>query len=271
MNYFLTNKKPNTMNNQALEALMRAYLRQELSNTERAAFEARLKQDRSVQQAYLWYCLKGDGAAELAEQDALRQMVESVREEMGPSHPPGITLLDRLRFAWYRSFYRIMAISGLVALTGILVLAIWANTGGIRPVNNVAALYPFLPDCTIRSQETAGNIVMEATPGLVKRLYCEQKADSLRQLAAAQQPIGLAHYFLAHLYIRNKEWALAQASLEQCIANASRLPNHYEISAPEVMRFNLLLVRLCGENQYKEDLQDELRQFAAASTSIPQV
>ncbi len=246
-----------------LETRIRAYLRKELSPSEHAAFETQLTKDAVLQKAYLAYCLRKGGVKELAMEDRLKEMAESVKAEIGPMLMPQLSLWDHIRFALYRPLFKGLAIVTTLVFTAFLLLLVWVNMGGVEPAKQVPARYLMLPACNINDQEKAGrtakdalverNAILQRT----KRFYCDGSMDSLQ---AWRDSFGIADYYVAQLQLKKQDWAAAEKSLEKCMSNPDFQGQFSAIIDFGEIRFNLLLARMGKSGRY-ESVRDDLKKL----------
>lgn len=247
------------MENAAHESLIRAYVRKELSASERAQFELKLKTDIVLQKAYLSFCLQSEGAKEFAMEDRFREMAESIKAEIGPLSEPRLSWWDHIRFAMYEPVYRGVATGTGLVLGTLIVLVIWANSGALDTTKVVSTRYLMLPECLIRDQEKAGKHTpdhyaeMNALWDRSKRFYCDGQLDSLR---LQPDTIGVTNYFLAHLQLKNEDWNNAQQALERCLSNQPFLQQFSTKIDPAEIRFNSLLAQLGNTGKYRSMAKD---------------
>lgn len=257
------------MKNSQRDSLIRAYLRKELSISEQAHFEAQLKTDVDFQQAYIAFCLREEGIKELSMEDRLRAMADSVKDEIGPIPKPRLTWWDHLRFAMYRPIIRGLAIGATVVLSGILLLLVWVNTGGVVPEHKVPIQYLMLPACNIHNQEIAGKLSTDQLAGInamldrCNRFYCNAELDSLLD---QRDSFGVSDYYTALLELKAQNWKAAQLSLEKCLSNSELLQNFSSLIDPAELRFNLLLARLGESGEYEQVREDLIKLIEDPST-----
>lgn len=243
------------MKNTPNESLIRAYLRKELSASEQAHFESQLKTNKDLQKEYLTFCLRSEGLKEMTMEDRLREMAESIKAEIGPIPEPRLSWWDHVRFRMYQPLFRGLAAGLSIVLGGTIMLLVWANTGGVDSITNIAGKYRMLPACEIQDQEKAGKASDSKVINLAeilqrsKRFYCAGAMDSLQ---ANTDSMGISDFYIAHLQLKNQDWKSAQEGLERCLSNPAFLQQFSQLFDPVEIRFNLILSSLGNGVEYAE-------------------
>lgn len=266
------------MNTSSLEPQILAYLNDQMPPGERAAFEALLRSDQTARDTYIRFCVKGEGAAILAQEDPIRLYAAALRERTGPLPEPKMTWLDHLRMAWYARPLRTGALALMAPLLcAVLGLFAWANTGGVAQASEVAARHFMEPPhagIAGAPQPEAAMTQKQVFEKAARTYWADQPAaaaDNLRALAAQHTPFSFADYYLAHSLLKNRQWPAAKAAFEQCLQpqHTAYIRDLEDTRDLAPLRLNLLLARFGETGRYdgiRADLEGLISGLPATST-----
>lgn len=218
-----------------------AYINREMPAKDRKAFEAELAADPELRGELQLYQLT-EKAIELNGQARLRTLLEDVRQQTGPLPDPKIGLIDRIRFFFYSRLNRRITVGFLFLFT---LSVIWMITAAYYcPLSNISDGYfiePMLEAHASPSDATTPTSILAKS----REFYENNQSGNLQQLAKEEKSRSIASFYLAHLYLKNKNFQLAEEAFNQVLAEKDNLTNYYsDIQDFGKIKFNLLLSKL---------------------------
>ena len=231
-----------------------AYLGEELSPTDKEAFETVLKTDTDLQEAVRWNRLADRALKENAQDTHIRATANNIRQQIGRlPDPPQPSLLQRL-FDWVKTPFGVLASLGLTALLGVFVYA--------QTLKSDAALvqaFAFQPTDT----GTAGNVVtvneINAFLDKLSVIYFKETPETVPEklniLRGALSPekdslfIVLLDYYKAHALLKLGQFAPANALFESAIAQKVFLERSNYTNDMGKLQFNHVLTQLALNHQ----------------------
>lgn len=210
------------------------YLRGKMTTQERALFEKEIQTDPHLKKTAIGYLF--GAPEESAYSDELASML--MRESPLPA--PEISFSDRLRFFWYES--RSWIWPAAVGLTLIAAAIFLFSTP--RPSPNLVSQYLLQPDCgTIAGLRESPDLDLKKRAA---DLYCGVTpggTEALATLAGSSTAFNIAHFYLAHDYLRSGDYASAAKELEKCVQHGQEL-NAYDSGYLQMAEFNRILADL---------------------------
>lgn len=217
-----------------------AYLDQAMPAAERKAFETELAADPALR-AQLRLHRLANAAIEADAMETVRRKVKEVRLRRGPLPEPKITLPDRIRLFFYSKWNRLIAyvLSAVAVLLGAWLVAAML----LCPVSRIQDTFFIEPVMFARAGTEAAAAPASALDQS-REHYKHNRIDMLLQLSGDPESSSVATYYLAHRYLKNGEYALAEWAFAAALADREQLRAYPELQDMGALKFNLLLSRL---------------------------
>lgn len=241
-----------------------AYLRGEMTGTEKQEFEDEIRQNKALQAAALAGLFETERVPETAKEMETRNLIAQIRSETGPLSPPQISILDHIRFFFYAFRLAIIGSGLFLLLTATLAFIFWPvpchellDTAFIKPYCGDQAGSANVPNHNLKNR--ASYIFCGVTPG---------GTDSLLALSGKTDSFNIANFYLAHGYFMKNDhnvkndYNKAVSEFEKCQSNIPYLKRYDRNGYEEAIVFNLLLSKM-GKAQSCSAFIPDLDRFIA--------
>lgn len=228
------------------------YLRGKMTKQEKALFEKDIQTDPQLKKTAITYLL---GVS--AESESADELIRIWQQE-SPLPTPEISFADRLRYLWYENKSWIWPAAAGLAL---IVAAVFLFSTP-RPSPNLISQYFLQPDCgTIAGVQESPDLDMKKKAA---DLYCGVTpggTEALTALAGSDNPFNIAHFYLAHDYLRNGDYDNAGNELEKCVQHGDEI-NRYDSGYLQMAEFNRILASL-GQGASANELRGAVAAYRA--------
>lgn len=233
------------MENSNIDARFRAYLEGTMSSVERRAFEEELTKNPSLQKALLQATLHKP--EKMPENEVrVRAVAAHLRVTTGPHPTPHINLFHHLRLHQRRIAGLAAAFAGILATAFLL----WVNV--LKPPVPFSDLPSgsFIRPAELGVAGGPGDTSYTAARAIFERssdFYWKKRSgglDSLLKIASSAPGFNMAHYYLAHWYLENRQFEKALTEFRTCIDNSTYIQRFRETKDVHKLRFNYLLAEL---------------------------
>jgi hypothetical protein len=233
------------MENRLHESKLEAYFSGQMTAPERAAFEAEVRQDETLKRDFQAYYLTL-ASVHLGAQQRHRVIAEKVRAEMGPLRKPRLSvwMLPPIPAQWRAA--------AAVFVLAIAVVGFWASQ--VPSLSEVETDYFQKPASAVTAGGSEQSQTLFDKSSAFYWKNTPSAADSLSNLCA---DFCVADYFLAHLYLKNKNYQAAEQAFQLTLQNWDSLAaNHEDIQNRCKVEINYLLAKLGSTGDAKSILPE---------------
>lgn len=228
------------------------YLRGNMSTQERALFEQEIQTDPHLKKTAIAYLL---GAPEGSESP---QDLAGIWRRESSLPIPEISFPDRLRYLWYEGRSWIWPFAAGLAL--VVAAIILFSAPRLSP--SLASLYLLQPDCgTVAGERELPDLDLKKKAA---DLYCGVTpggTDALAALAGPATAFNIAHFYLAHDYLRSGDYDKAAKELDMCLRHGQEM-NRYDSGYLQMAEFNRILAAL-GQGASAKELRGAIVAYRA--------